>query len=154
MHRFQTRRYSINEQQKQKSRYRILEWHSRCTLHSAIHRSREIFLFDKDRDTKRGRKKGKRIWQDNFTESGMKKMLNSWDQKLLRIRPKGWPPIVQIASMSHIYVSSVLTECTVRYKICSHFFFFIDVLIKMFNRSMGHFLFQSIFYLSVIFKTP
>ena len=89
MHRFQTRRYSINEQQKQKPRYRILEWYSLCILHSAIHQSREIYLFDKDRDTKRGRKKGKRIWQENFAESGMKKMLNNWDQKLLRIGPKG-----------------------------------------------------------------
>ena len=25
-----------NKQQKQKSRYQILEWHSQCTLHSAI----------------------------------------------------------------------------------------------------------------------
>ena len=33
-------------------------------------------------------------------------------------------------------------------------FFFIDVLIKMINCSMGHFLFQSIFYLSIIFKMP
>ena len=31
---------------------------------------------------------------------------------------------------------------------------FIDVLIKMFNRSTGHILFQSIFHLSVILKMP
>ena len=47
---------------------------------------------------------------------------------------------------------SVITQCTVRCE-NSHFFF-IDVLIKMFNCSMGHFLFQSISYLSVIFKMP
>ena len=31
---------------------------------------------------------------------------------------------------------------------------FIDVLIKTFNRSTGHLLFQNIFHLSVIFKIP
>ena len=45
------------------------------------------------------------------------------------------------------------TQCAVRCKISSHFFF-IDVLIKIFNCSMGQFLFQSIFYLLVIFKMP
>ena len=43
-------------------------------------------------------------WHQNFAESAIKKMLNSQDQKLLRIGSKRWPPIVQIVSMSHIYV--------------------------------------------------
>ena len=63
-----------------------------------------IYLFDKDCDTKCRRRKGKRTWHENFAESAIKKMLNSQDQKLLRIGPKRWPPIVQIVSMSHIYV--------------------------------------------------
>ena len=43
-------------------------------------------------------------WHQNFAESAIKKMLNNQDQKLLRIESKRWPPIVQIVSMSHIYV--------------------------------------------------
>ena len=60
-------------QQKQKSRYQILEWHSQCILHSVIRQSREIYLFDEDRDTKCRGKKGKRSWHENSAESAIKK---------------------------------------------------------------------------------
>ena len=58
------------KQQKQKSRYQILEWHSQCTFH-------QMYLFDKDCHTKYRRKKGKRSWHENFAESVIKKQLGS-----------------------------------------------------------------------------
>ena len=61
----------MNKRQRQKSGYQILEWCSQRTLHSAIHQSRQIYLFDKDCDGKRRRMKG------NFAENAIKKMLNS-----------------------------------------------------------------------------
>ena len=45
------------------------------------------------------------------------------------------------------------TQCTVRCKICSHFsffFFFIDVLIKMFNCSMGLFISKYLLFIGYI----
>ena len=42
-----------------------------------IHQNRQIYLFDKDCDTKWRRKKGKRTWHENFAENAIKKMLNS-----------------------------------------------------------------------------
>ena len=56
----------MNKRQRQKSGYQILEWCSQRTLHSAIHQSRQIYLFDKDCDGKRRRMKGKRTWHENF----------------------------------------------------------------------------------------
>ena len=44
------------------------------------------------------------------------------------------------------------TQCTLEARFV--LIFFIDVLIKMFNCSMGHFIFQSVFYLWIIFKMP
>ena len=38
-----------------------------------IHQNRQIYLFDKDCDTKWRRKKGKRTWYENFAESAIKK---------------------------------------------------------------------------------
>ena len=53
--------------------YQILGWHSERRLHGAIHQSREIYLFDKDCDTKCRRKKDKRTWHENIAESAIKK---------------------------------------------------------------------------------
>ena len=50
------------------------------------------------------KKEGQAYLARKFCREWYKKMLNNWDEKLLRIRGKKWPPIFQILSMSHIYV--------------------------------------------------
>ena len=80
--------------------YQILGWHSKCTLHDAIHQSRQIYLFDKDRDTKcRRNVPGTKILQRVLWKN-----VKQWGSKIAKNRTKRWPPIVQIVSMSHIYV--------------------------------------------------
>ena len=63
-------------------------------------------------------KEGQAYLARKFCRGWYEKILNSQDQKLLRMGS----PIVHIVLMSHIYVQSVLIQCTVKWKISSHFF--------------------------------